>query len=630
MKRDWTEGNDSALFAQLTTEVDRLIRESAHDLIAGRSIDVARLVLAQLAHVHGFGPMHAGLVEDIPPETVEAAVVLLLTPDRTATWLAERVNMEHPDFGKLICPGGKLEPGQSAVVAAAAETKQEVGLTIAPERFRSVGHIWIRGRHGRPGLLHLYIVDLGAGEIPMRAEVSEHGPWASYSIAHFGAFPVRQLSAGTLACIAIACTEAQHGRVYVQPSYTPGLMEVERQISSGTEDNTTTHTADALIETIRRALRNVDKPGFTFGGPRAEWQVLLAAIDTVGVPAAREPAQLRSALDEATRLCDKPGCTSAIIRKDDGRRVCASGHGSRWVDVATLEASEKRVVAAEATARNLATQLKAWANKPAAHDAAKSEPVVTYAAPAAFVEWARAAVSIYGETASGGMLMAQMGSAAIRMSDVRALIAASDALAAPTQPMQDCYAYAVRWKGPGHFVMEHTWVMGLTRYGAYRLPLTVRTAEPCQSDLITTWLANSSIAYCFNPDEALMLNHAMIDADSRDTIERVQNLRALEQALLERGWRKTEKSWEAFKPQAAPGPFEANPAADVEYPGDSAEEAMAYAALDVGENARRIEHPDWCHVRGPKTRGFCSKEDGARHGDEHHCLATGEKWKVMP
>ncbi len=46
---------------------------------------------------------------------------------------------------------------------------------------------------------------------------------------------------------------------------------------------------------------------------------------------------LAAQLVDATRLCDKVGCTAAVIRRDDGSRRCAAGHASRWIDVADAE-----------------------------------------------------------------------------------------------------------------------------------------------------------------------------------------------------------------------------------------------------------------------------------------------------
>lgn len=58
---DWTAGpdgraNSGHLFETLTDEVERIIRGSAHDLIAGQAGAVARTILARLAHEHGLRP----------------------------------------------------------------------------------------------------------------------------------------------------------------------------------------------------------------------------------------------------------------------------------------------------------------------------------------------------------------------------------------------------------------------------------------------------------------------------------------------------------------------------------------------------------------------------------------------
>lgn len=60
---DWTvdpasgRSNSSDEFEGLCRAVERLIRDSAHDLISGDAGTVARLIMAQLAHKHGLGPL---------------------------------------------------------------------------------------------------------------------------------------------------------------------------------------------------------------------------------------------------------------------------------------------------------------------------------------------------------------------------------------------------------------------------------------------------------------------------------------------------------------------------------------------------------------------------------------------
>ncbi len=57
---DWTrkkgQSNSSDEFLQLCEAVERLIRADAFHLIAGRADMTARLIMAQLAHVHGLAP----------------------------------------------------------------------------------------------------------------------------------------------------------------------------------------------------------------------------------------------------------------------------------------------------------------------------------------------------------------------------------------------------------------------------------------------------------------------------------------------------------------------------------------------------------------------------------------------
>lgn len=59
---DWTakdgRSNCSDDFIRLVNEVDKLIRNSAHDLICGDSISVAGLIMAQLAHKHKMTIQH--------------------------------------------------------------------------------------------------------------------------------------------------------------------------------------------------------------------------------------------------------------------------------------------------------------------------------------------------------------------------------------------------------------------------------------------------------------------------------------------------------------------------------------------------------------------------------------------
>lgn len=72
---DWTAkdgtSNTSTRFLDLVDAVAHLIRDSAFTLISGDTQGVARLIMAQLAHVHGLMP-----VPVIPTDRTEAMVVL--------------------------------------------------------------------------------------------------------------------------------------------------------------------------------------------------------------------------------------------------------------------------------------------------------------------------------------------------------------------------------------------------------------------------------------------------------------------------------------------------------------------------------------------------------------------------
>jgi len=65
MKPDWTTGKDgktdsSVKFTELVCVVTWLIFSSSHDLINGSNESVARVIVAQLAHVHNMAPAEEG------------------------------------------------------------------------------------------------------------------------------------------------------------------------------------------------------------------------------------------------------------------------------------------------------------------------------------------------------------------------------------------------------------------------------------------------------------------------------------------------------------------------------------------------------------------------------------------
>ncbi len=61
------------------------------------------------------------------------------------------------------------------------------------------------------------------------------------------------------------------------------------------------------------------------------------------VHAALEAALKPCCATDHARVCDKPGCVAATIRRDDGHRYCAAGHPTRWCEVSERDAAEERV-----------------------------------------------------------------------------------------------------------------------------------------------------------------------------------------------------------------------------------------------------------------------------------------------
>lgn len=68
LKHDWTaalgRSNTSEEFKALCAEVERLIRDDAHTLVAGHAERTAGLIMAQLAHVHHLRPATPDEIEE--------------------------------------------------------------------------------------------------------------------------------------------------------------------------------------------------------------------------------------------------------------------------------------------------------------------------------------------------------------------------------------------------------------------------------------------------------------------------------------------------------------------------------------------------------------------------------------
>lgn len=58
---------------------------------------------------------------------------------------------------------------------------------------------------------------------------------------------------------------------------------------------------------------------------------------------------LKEIIDDGNRVCDNPGCLAAIIRRDDGSRVCAAGHESRYIERTDLAPLREKLEDADLT-----------------------------------------------------------------------------------------------------------------------------------------------------------------------------------------------------------------------------------------------------------------------------------------
>jgi len=81
--------------------------------------------------------------------------------------LLRRVNTGWDD-SKLILPGGHLEEGETALEAAIREVEEELGLALAPERFRlfAIGNVLTNHEY----VVHEFAVEQRDGEEPVNKE----------------------------------------------------------------------------------------------------------------------------------------------------------------------------------------------------------------------------------------------------------------------------------------------------------------------------------------------------------------------------------------------------------------------------------------------------------------------------
>lgn len=133
--QDWTvdpetsRSNSSALFNRLTAEIERLIRQDAFKLIAGRADMTAGLIMAQLAHVHHLGPR--------PTVAELRAVVEAHEPeDGSLQWWVDDngIDVDADEFWSVLAEAlGDPAPPMTDLVRAIDERDMEAMVAAAQE-----------------------------------------------------------------------------------------------------------------------------------------------------------------------------------------------------------------------------------------------------------------------------------------------------------------------------------------------------------------------------------------------------------------------------------------------------------------------------------------------------------------
>lgn len=112
----------------------------------------------------------------------EGVAVFMRRPDKQI-YMARRTAQNRPFFGMFAAPGGSVEEGETALVAAVRELEEETGLVIDATRLVSLGR---RGPivtpveeqgSGMPYHMNYYFVNLRVDEIPKCLEPAKQGKW---------------------------------------------------------------------------------------------------------------------------------------------------------------------------------------------------------------------------------------------------------------------------------------------------------------------------------------------------------------------------------------------------------------------------------------------------------------------
>lgn len=103
---------------------------------------------------------------------LEAHVVSTLLVCDGKVWVARRKPNVEVSPGLVECPGGKMEGGETELMAARREVREETGLDIGFERFRARGQLYLNGRW-----CYLFMVELGRHERPKDTEPDKRDRW---------------------------------------------------------------------------------------------------------------------------------------------------------------------------------------------------------------------------------------------------------------------------------------------------------------------------------------------------------------------------------------------------------------------------------------------------------------------
>ena len=108
--------------------------------------------------------------------------VLLLDPTRSKVWMGARIQAR--DFnGSLACPGGEIDPGETPVIAALRELKEETGLELKQKDLFKLG-ITFERKPFENWSTHWFVIQLLGDQKPQDLEPERLGSWKLVSLGN--------------------------------------------------------------------------------------------------------------------------------------------------------------------------------------------------------------------------------------------------------------------------------------------------------------------------------------------------------------------------------------------------------------------------------------------------------------